>query len=852
MVEPQASRFWQAAIRSGLLDDAALQKAWDLIPAEKRTADAIDRRLARQLVNAGGLSLWQAQQILAGRWQGMKIDKYILLDVIGQGGMGRVYLARDTRLGRLVALKILSKERMNNPRALTRFRREAKVGAQLQHENLVRIYDEGEAHGVRYLVMEYIEGKTVGHLIAETGRLEVTTAADLARQVARGLEHLHQKGLLHRDVNPMNILVDHHGTAKLTDLGLAIDLSDLDDIVTRDGATVGTFDYISPEQARHSRSADGRSDIYSLGCSLYQMLSGQVPFPMPSLPEKLYAHQARDPEPLASLIPGFPEGLQQVVLKMMRKDPADRYARPLDVARALEPFSRSATIPALAHEEAGVPAPGMNGVAHVPSGPAPTGSDPELESGRRPDGGSTTSPGTPTSGPLDFMPRIDLGPEPPLSRSRSGPRDAKKKATPRTGEETGPKVPWLIWLAASIGGVIVLAGVIGGGILLVKKKPWAALLHSSRPVEPDAPVDVPRPSAAGTPEIAIRDPDGTETPQASLREAIQRVVGRPSAEIVVKTSKLIRAGDSKASLAIPSGNLVIRAAGGAKPELLVELSNKLPWIEVGPQAKLTLIGLKIQADVTRIDEQSKDVPTLVKSAGNVAIDRCHFVTTSSDRSTSVLSGEGLDTQISGTVLEGFNRPLSLRFYPGSSARLSHCLFVRDVISDPLAGWAVAALRENSRNPAKTRRLTFDRCTVLGAGLLVAEKFSEDGPLEVSVRDSALKLSALLMTAGNKADVPKAIHWLGQNNHYAISGASWISLAPGGFDAMAGAPVDLKSWSDLMGHDAGGRDDILGFLGGPSPAEGRPPSEFAPTVEKDKPPVGADPARIAPEAKDDRK
>src|SRR5438105_474201 len=154
-------------------------------------------------------------------------------------------------------------------------------GAPLQHENLVRIYDEGEANGKCYLVMEYIEGKNIGQMIAENGPLPAPIATRLSRQVALGLEHAQRKGLIHRDVNPYNILVTRDGTAKLTDLGLAIDLAE-NDRVTRDGATVGTFDYVSPEQARHSHSVDTRSDIYSLGCSLYHMLSGQVPFPTAS------------------------------------------------------------------------------------------------------------------------------------------------------------------------------------------------------------------------------------------------------------------------------------------------------------------------------------------------------------------------------------------------------------------------------------------------------------------------------------------------------------------------------------------------------------------------------------------
>ena len=292
MLDPQASRFWQSTLLSGLMDVQGLTACWEAIaPAKREAAEHIDRRLARQAVQSKALTLWQAQQLLAGRTSGFKVDRYVLLDLIGQGGMGRVYLARDVRLNRRVALKILSPERVNNPRAIARFQREARVGAQLQHENLVRIYDFGESNGRYYLVMEFIEGKTIGTLISEQGRYLATSAVRLVRQVALGLEHAHRKGLIHRDVNPYNILVTRDGTAKLADLGLAIDLAD-EDHVTREGATVGTFDYVAPEQARHSHSADIRSDIYSLGCTIYHMCAGQVPFPSPSLPEKLFAHQA--------------------------------------------------------------------------------------------------------------------------------------------------------------------------------------------------------------------------------------------------------------------------------------------------------------------------------------------------------------------------------------------------------------------------------------------------------------------------------------------------------------------------------------------------------------------------------
>ncbi|MGP0065900.1 MAG: serine/threonine protein kinase [Isosphaeraceae bacterium] len=338
MLDPQASRFWQATVFSGLMDAEGLNACWNAIPPGKRDApEHIDRRLARQAVQSNSLTLWQAQQLLAGRTSGFKVDRYLLLDLIGQGGMGRVYLARDTRLNRRVALKILAPERVNNPRAVARFQREARVGAQLQHENLVRIYDFGEANGRYFLVMEFIAGKTIGHLISEQGPMPMATAARLVRQVAMGLGHAHSKGLIHRDVNPYNIMVTNDGTAKLADLGLAIDLTE-GDRVTREGATVGTFDYVAPEQARHSHAADIRSDIYSLGCTLYHMLTGQVPFPSPSLPEKLFAHQAMEPTPLEQLAPGLPAGFVEIVRKMMRKSPDERYATPAQLVQALEPY----------------------------------------------------------------------------------------------------------------------------------------------------------------------------------------------------------------------------------------------------------------------------------------------------------------------------------------------------------------------------------------------------------------------------------------------------------------------------------------------------------------------------------
>ncbi|WZO99145.1 serine/threonine-protein kinase [Isosphaeraceae bacterium EP7] len=335
---PRQSLFWRAAIESGLVDEASLLESWlRLDVAQRIPDDAADRRLARQAVDDGKLTVWQVKRLLRGRSQGYHLDRYLLLDQIGQGGMGQVFLAYDPLHIRKVAIKVLSQGPSRTPQALIRFRREALVGARLGHENLVRVYGDGLSLGVRFLVMEYVEGTDVARMIRDQHHLPPALVAKIGRQVALGLEHAHERGLIHRDVSPSNILVSRDGQAKLADLGLAIDLTDPGQ-VTSQGVTLGTLDYLSPEQARSSRRVDIRSDIYSLGCTLYHMACGCVPFPATSLPAKLCAHLADEPRPPTEISPGLPAGLEQVILRMMRKDPADRYCDPDQVALALNPF----------------------------------------------------------------------------------------------------------------------------------------------------------------------------------------------------------------------------------------------------------------------------------------------------------------------------------------------------------------------------------------------------------------------------------------------------------------------------------------------------------------------------------
>ncbi len=749
MLDPQASRFWQAALLSDLMDAERLNACWNAIPPEKRDApEHIDRRLARQAVHAKELTLWQAQQLLAGRTSGFRVDRYVLLDMIGQGGMGRVYLATDSRLNRRVALKILSPERVNNPRAVARFQREARVGAQLQHENLVRIYDFGESSGRYYLVMEYIEGKTIGTLITEQGPMPPATAVRLVRQVAMGLDHAHHKGLIHRDVNPYNILVTRDGIAKLADLGLAINLAE-EDRVTREGATVGTFDYVAPEQARHSHSADIRSDIYSLGCTLYHMISGQVPFPSPSLPEKLFAHQAMDPTPLDRLMPGLSAGLAAVVGRMMRKSPNERYATPSLVAQALEPFeSESRCVedgkvlagpirqpavesspkapqffdelpqfvpeaPAALVEAVAAPA-SLQAVAmrHTDAGPS---SSPRIDAAESP--GSTLTPtnDAAVSDP-DFPVLVDLGPEPSLSEGlvRSKSRFPNVFST-TTGLATTPHTPvsnsetstnetsarplwpppiWLWGLAALTVAVIVLTVILAS---VGRWEPNSQTTTNQRPPKSKnafnenssdssaSQTDRSTPPPITEKPFVVRLPDDEERHFDNLLAAIQ-IAASTHGYVELRNREPYRLrSDQTLDFARGSEAVAIRAAPGFVPVIEIELKGPNSFITTGSSVPLELSGVTIVVNYP--ETGASPPPPIIKAARQVKINRCAFKVVGSSRrkDSRAIIFEGDVLEVNRCWFEGFDEAIELSLLINSTARIQQTMIVPSSGMTPSAG-----------------------------------------------------------------------------------------------------------------------------------------------------------------------
>ncbi|MEZ6048891.1 MAG: serine/threonine-protein kinase [Planctomycetaceae bacterium] len=264
-------------------------------------------------------------------------SKFEIQKKLGSGGMGSVYLARDTELGRPVALKILPKDKAGNPTLLKRFKAEAQAAATLKHDNIVMLYGAGEHEGYYYMVMEYVEGVDVHRLISKKDQLSVKRSIEIVKQVAAALEHIGSKGIVHRDIKPSNLFIQRDGTVKLGDLGLARSLEDAEEAgVTRAGTTVGTVDYISPEQARNSKAADIRSDIYSLGCTWYHMLTGFPPFPDGSLTNKLHAHAVKPPPNPQIINEAVPDGVVAIMHRMMAKRPEDRYQRPQELIDDLE------------------------------------------------------------------------------------------------------------------------------------------------------------------------------------------------------------------------------------------------------------------------------------------------------------------------------------------------------------------------------------------------------------------------------------------------------------------------------------------------------------------------------------
>ena len=301
---------------------------------EMASEDAVTE-LASALIRKGHLTPWQQQMLMLEQPPSFFFGRYKLLDQLGSGGMGKVYLAEHVLMRRQVALKVLTKTEEDNDR-LDRFLLECRAAATLDHPNVVRIHHLDHENGVPYMVMEYMPGEDLKRRVQRLGPLPWNEVADVIRQAAQGLEAIHRAGLVHRDIKPANLMIDPQGTVKLMDLGLALMARPDETSLTKDHVILGTVDYISPEQVRNSHQVDGRADFYSLGATLYFLLSGNPPFRNCDLMERLHKHLHSPPPPLKDERPDAPQSLIDLCERMMAKKPEDRPQTAREIYCALD------------------------------------------------------------------------------------------------------------------------------------------------------------------------------------------------------------------------------------------------------------------------------------------------------------------------------------------------------------------------------------------------------------------------------------------------------------------------------------------------------------------------------------
>jgi serine/threonine-protein kinase len=343
-VSKATNEFLSLLRKSRLLQIDDLQ---DAAVTVSQLTDPTSHEIASALVDDGHLTRYQADRLLRGNSRGLFIDGYKVLEVLGCGGMGWVYIAEDVETHWRVALKVLPEDSRQDPGTLARFRLEAQAGMRLEHPAIVHTYKMGQYEDIygpiHFVAMELVRGVNLFEFMLMKKKLEIGQACDIIMQAAEGLAYAHGEGLVHRDVKPENLLVSSDGTVKVLDFGLAM-VDDNDEefsmamIFGQD--RLGTADYISPEQYRDSYKVDQRADIYSLGCTLYFALTGSVPFPVKSQAQKLKGHLKKKPPRVGKLRPEVSDRLQLIVSKMMAKRPENRIQTAAEVAKYLKPFAQ--------------------------------------------------------------------------------------------------------------------------------------------------------------------------------------------------------------------------------------------------------------------------------------------------------------------------------------------------------------------------------------------------------------------------------------------------------------------------------------------------------------------------------
>jgi formylglycine-generating enzyme required for sulfatase activity/serine/threonine protein kinase len=458
--------FIERLTQSGLMSAAEVSSFQDSLPPDKRPKDL--QQFAQALVQQGKLTKYQAQAVYEGKTKGLVFGQYVVLDKLGEGGMGVVLRARHRRMKRTVAIKVLSSAAMKQAGAVDRFHREVEAVAKLSHPNIVTAYDADEHRGMHYLAMEYVEGHDLASVVKEHGPLPVQQAVECILQAARGLQYAHSKGIVHRDIKPGNLLLDKEGTVKILDMGLAriagaeAALGGAEPLTTT-GQVMGTCDYMAPEQSLDTHQADARADIYSLGCTFYRLLTGNPPYQAETF-AKLFLMHLESPIPsLCDARPDVPKTLDAVCQRMLAKKPENRYQSMTEVIADLEAvlgvsFGRSTPVAPPALPES--PSESVSGTWAFLQEVAPRGT---LTEQKKPpptertqpclNPEQDTGPKAKGKGSSSNFPAAPKGPSHPFDRPPSPPLRKARATVARVGRKT-------LVLAGLAGGLVLLLGIV--------------------------------------------------------------------------------------------------------------------------------------------------------------------------------------------------------------------------------------------------------------------------------------------------------------------------------------------------------------------------------------------------------
>ncbi|QGJ70563.1 Serine/threonine-protein kinase PrkC [Planctomycetales bacterium 10988] len=335
---PDPQTFEALLLRSGLIEEDRLPTVRKRMRKDLSGEEPNTKRMAQWLLNEGFITPWQNEKLMQGRHRGFFLGNYKLLGHISKGGMSEVYLAEQVNLRRRVAIKIFPPSLIEKSSYLERFYRESRTQAALDHPNIVKAHDFGHEGKIHYLVMEYIDGHDLLQLVKKEGPLSYRRATEYILQTAKALEYAHQQGMIHRDMKPANLMLDGGGKIKLLDLGLARILDGEEGSLTlkHNENTLGTADYVAPEQTIDSHHVDERADIYSLGGTFYFLLTGHPPFPEGTSVQRMMMHLKEEPADIREKRPDCPESLTSIISKMMAKKPEKRYQTAEELAEVLE------------------------------------------------------------------------------------------------------------------------------------------------------------------------------------------------------------------------------------------------------------------------------------------------------------------------------------------------------------------------------------------------------------------------------------------------------------------------------------------------------------------------------------